>query len=143
MSVINELNRVLANNYALYLKTQNYHWHVEGPNFKNLHEQFQVQYEDLALQIDVWAERIVILGGEAPGTFNAMMQHSEIKDGDAYKKANEMVEDLLNDQKIVINSLKKLEEAAIAEKDSSTEDMAISRIAEHQKIVWMLSAFLK
>jgi len=143
MTTIDELNHVFSNYYALYLKTQSYHWHVTGPHFKNLHEQFQEQYEDLATSVDVLAERIVTLGGKAPGTFNAIMQYSEIKDGDVYKKAEDMVLDLISDHELVVKSLKRLEEIAGSEKDSVTEDLAISRTEIHQKYIWMLSAFLE
>ena len=64
--VIEGLKNVLADNYALYLKTQNYHWNVEGPNFKGLHSLFEEQYTDLAEAIDTVAELIRGLGEKAP-----------------------------------------------------------------------------
>lgn len=143
MAILDELNKVFSNYYALYLKTHNYHWHVEGPHFQNLHAQFQEQYEDLALVVDVIAERIVMLGGKAPGTFNDIMKFVEVKDGDAYKKAPEMVSDLIEDHKLMVKYLKQLEEVAASEGDSVTEDMAIARCEIHQKTIWMMSAFLK
>ena len=66
---IEALEVVLASSYSLMLKTQNYHWNVVGPNFKPLHELFQLQYEDLFLAVDEVAERIRALGSLANGSF--------------------------------------------------------------------------
>lgn len=143
MSILEELNVVFSNYYAFYLKTQNYHWHVKGKDFKTLHETFQLQYEEFATVIDEFAERIVMLGGVAPGSFNAIMKHVKLKDGDASKKATEMVMDLVSDHRLMLDFLKKLEEKAAKTGDSVSEDMAIARAASHQKQIWMLSAYLE
>ena len=67
--VVESLARFLADTYALYLKTQNYHWNVEGPQFAQLHSLFEEQYNDLATTVDEIAERIRALGAPAPGSF--------------------------------------------------------------------------
>src|SRR5262245_38819411 len=63
------LSRVLADSYTLYLKTHNYHWNVTGPMFQTLHLMFETQYNELALAVDLVAERIRALGFPAPGTY--------------------------------------------------------------------------
>ena len=77
------LSRVLADTYALYLKTQNFHWHVTGADFKVLHDLFESQYHELAGAIDEIAESLVIMGKTAPASFSAFEQLKSIADGDA------------------------------------------------------------
>ena len=64
--VTDSLKIVLADSYILYLKTQNYHWNVTGPNFHSLHSMFEEQYNDLFSAVDLIAERIRALGVKAP-----------------------------------------------------------------------------
>lgn len=65
------LSRVLADTYTLYLKTHNFHWNVTGPMFQTLHLMFETQYNELALAVDLIAERIRALGVVAPGTYKS------------------------------------------------------------------------
>ena len=62
------LSRLLADTYTLYLKTHNFHWNVTGPQFNSLHLMFEGQYTELALAVDLIAERIRALGEPAPGS---------------------------------------------------------------------------
>jgi len=68
------LAKVLADTYSLYLKTQNYHWNVRGSIFHSLHIMFENQYKELALAVDVVAERIRALGELAPGSYSEFGQ---------------------------------------------------------------------
>lgn len=61
------LSRLLADTYTLYLKTHKYHWNVTGPMFQTLHLMFETQYNELALAVDLIAERIRALDVLAPG----------------------------------------------------------------------------
>ena len=61
------LSRLLADTYTLYLKTHNYHWNVTGPMFQTLHLMFETQYNELALAVDLIAERIRALGSPRSG----------------------------------------------------------------------------
>ena len=63
------LSKVLADTYTLYLKTHNFHWNVTGAMFQTLHLMFEAQYTELALAVDLIAERIRALGFPAPGTY--------------------------------------------------------------------------
>ena len=65
------LSRLLADSYTLYLKTHNYHWNVTGPMFQTLHLMFETQYNELALAVDLIAERIRSLGAPAPADADA------------------------------------------------------------------------
>ena len=75
------LTKVLADSYTLYLKTHNYHWNVEGPQFRTLHLMFEEQYTELAAAIDEIAERIRALGYYAPGSYSEYAALTSIKEG--------------------------------------------------------------
>ena len=67
--VAEELSKLLAESYTLYLKTHKYHWNVTGPMFHSLHLLFEQQYTELAEAVDTIAERIRALGWKAPGSY--------------------------------------------------------------------------
>ncbi len=133
-----ELKLVLADSYALFLKTQNYHWNVTGPNFKSLHELFELQYDDLFAAIDEIAERIRTLGDKAPGSFSKYAEITSIKEGDENKPADQMVTELVEDQALIIKTLNKALKISQGNDDEVTIGMIIDRIAIHEKNAWML-----
>lgn len=139
-TVINKLKVALADTYALYLKTQNYHWHVRGPQFKSLHELFEMQYTELAQAVDHVAERIIIMAQKAPATFKELEQLKTIKDGDSSLSSNEMVSDLAKDHGILVNDLNQALKIAQDNHDEGTVNLLADRIAAHQKAHWMLTA---
>ena len=89
------LSRLLADTYTLYLKTHNYHWNVTGPMFNTLHLMFETQYNELALAVDLIAERIRALGFPAPGTYADYAQLSSIKERPGVPSAKAMIADLV------------------------------------------------
>lgn len=135
-----KMSILLADTYALYLKTQNYHWHVNGPLFKSLHELFDVQYHELADAVDLLAERIRIKGEPAPATFKALDQLKTIKDGDSTLNANQMVTELAQDHDILIRDLNKAIKLAQEVNDEGTANVLAERIEAHEKARWMLNA---
>ena len=136
------MKTVLANTYALYLKTQNYHWNVEGPHFKPLHELFEEQYTDLAGAIDEMAELIRGLGHKAPGTFSAYSKLITIKDGDETATAETMVKELAEDQEKMEKLLNETLKIAQDEEDEVITDALIGRLTVHRKNKWILSSSL-
>src|SRR3954466_1381619 len=95
------LSRLLADTYTLYLKTHNFHWNVTGPMFQTLHLMFETQYTELALAVDLIAERIRALGYPAPGTYSAYARLSTIKEAAGQPKAEEMIKQLVEGQEAV------------------------------------------
>ena len=89
------LERLLADSYTLYLKTQNFHWNVTGPMFSTLHLLFEGQYTELAVAVDLIAERIRSLGAFAPGSFVAFARLSSGRGGHLGSPAKEMIRQLL------------------------------------------------
>lgn len=136
------LKKVLADSYALYLKTQNYHWNVTGPHFRSLHLMFEEQYTELAAAIDVIAEHIRILGEKAPGSFEAFQTLSTLSDGDENADAGRMVRDIRDDQLALSRMLKDAVALAQRHHDEATIDLLIGRIRAHEKNAWMLSSFM-
>ncbi|MEM6339133.1 MAG: DNA starvation/stationary phase protection protein [Pseudomonadota bacterium] len=140
--VVKHLNIVLAETYALYLKTQNCHWNVTGPNFHSLHGMFEEQYKELAEAIDEIAERIRALGEKVEASFAYFDKAKSISDAKSANSSESMLKDLLQSQEIVIGKLVELSDVAAAQGDKASEDMAVQRLHAHEKQRWMLSSSL-
>ena len=95
------LSRLLADTYTLYLKTHYFHWNVTGPMFQTLHLMFETQYTELALAVDLIAERIRALGFPAPGSYAQYAQLSSIPETTTVPKATEMIKLLVEGQEAV------------------------------------------
>lgn len=141
-NITNNFNIVLANTYSLYLKTQNYHWNVTGPNFKSLHELFQVQYEELIPAIDDIAERIRTLGEKVDGSYENFSKLSSISSAKQNISSQEMVQDLVESNNKLIEIMKAGVEIAQSNHDEASADILIGRIEAHEKHVWMLNSSL-
>lgn len=138
MSTKDLLAAHLADTYALFLKTQNYHWHVKGISFKSLHDLFEEQYKELFVAVDDLAERIVTLGGQAPASFKALDKLASIADGDANHDAKAMLKDLADSHQALVDSLQASLDAI--DDDEGTVTLLGDRLASHQKMHWMLEA---
>ena len=138
--LIKKLSILLADTYALYLKTQNYHWHVKGSHFKSLHELFEKQYLELAEAVDRIAERILIKNHNAPATFKELDHIKTLKDGDSNSDSNTMVTELAGDHGTLIRDLNAAMKMAQDMKDEGTANMLADRIESHEKARWMLQS---
>ncbi len=136
------LSRLLADTYTLYLKTHNFHWNVTGPQFNTLHQMFELQYTELALAVDIIAERIRALGEFAPGSYAAYARLSSIKEADGVPDATEMIRQLADDQAAVVRTARSLFPLADAAHDEPTADLLTQRMQIHEKTAWMLRAML-
>lgn len=142
-AIADELSRVLADSYMLYLKTHNYHWNVTGELFHSLHEQFEEQYTELADAIDEIAERIRALGYRAPGTFKEFNELTSINEEEEEPEAMEMVRRLaLGNEQVLRTAREALEPAKKAE-DEATIDLLTQRLHTHAKTAWMLRSHLE
>ncbi|MCB1110620.1 MAG: DNA starvation/stationary phase protection protein [Chlamydiia bacterium] len=136
------LHTLLASTYALYLKTQNYHWNVTGPQFQTFHLMFQGQYEELAEAIDEIAERIRALGYFPTGSFESFSKISLIKGEKGRPKALEMIQCLLSDHETLVQYLREHLPFVEKEEDGATADFINKRLATHEKTAWMLRSTL-
>ena len=137
------LGKLLADSYTLYLKTHNFHWNVTGPMFQTLHLMFQTQYEELALAVDLVAERIRALGHPAPGTYAEFGKLSSIAETKGVPKALEMVRLLVEGQEAVVRTARSIFPAVERASDEATADLLTQRIQLHEKTAWMLRSLLE
>jgi starvation-inducible DNA-binding protein len=143
MTLIDSLKVVLAENFALYLKAQYYHWNVEGPDFYQLHEFFGDLYEEIYSSIDKFAEEIRALNSYAPGSLKRFLELSSIADEERVLSANEMLSQLLRDNATYINTLTQAFNQSEIEKEIGLSNFIQDRIDQHKKHAWMLRSFLK
>lgn len=134
------LSRLLADTYTLYLKTHNFHWNVEGPMFNTLHLMFEQQYTELALAVDLIAERIRALGHPAPGSYAAYAKLSSIAEADGVPSAEEMIRALAKDQETVARTARSIFPLVDKAHDEPTADLLTQRMQLHEKTAWMLRA---
>lgn len=137
------LSRLLADTYTLYLKTHNFHWNVTGPMFQTLHLMFETQYTELALAVDLIAERIRSLGFPAPGTYKQYAALSSIKEEEGIPKAQEMIKLLVEGQEAVVRTARSLFPIVESAHDEATADLLTQRIQLHEKTAWMLRSLLE
>jgi starvation-inducible DNA-binding protein len=136
------LSKLLADTYSLYLKTHNFHWNVTGPMFQTLHLMFETQYTELALAVDLVAERIRSLGFPAPGTYSEYAKLSSIEETSGVPKAVDMIQLLVAGQEAVVRTARSIFPAAEAAHDEATADLLTQRIQLHEKTAWMLRSLL-
>ena len=132
------LSRLLADTYAVYLKTHGYHWNVRGPNFASLHALFMTQYSEMWAAIDLLAERIRALGELAPQGYRSFADLSVIGDGDPRQDAPAMLAELIADHAALVAAAKAAREGA----DDVTASLIDARVEAHEKHAWMLRASL-
>ncbi len=140
--IAEELGRVLADTYTLYLKTHNYHWNVTGPMFNTLHLMFEEHYNELWVAVDLIAERIRSLGEFAPGSYAQFAELTSIDEADGVPSAEQMLADLVAGHEAVARTARAAFAAADAAGDQSTADLLTQRLQVHEKTAWMLRSML-
>ena len=142
-AIADGLARLLADTYTLYLQTHNFHWNVTGPMFQTLHLMFETQYTELALAVDLIAERIRALGYPAPGTYGEYSKLSSIKETPGVPKANEMIRLLVAGQEAVVRTARSIFPLVEQANDEPTADLLTQRMQIHEKTAWMLRSLLE
>lgn len=142
-AIADGLSRLLADTYTLYLKTHNYHWNVTGPMFSTLHLMFETQYNELALAVDLIAERIRALGYPAPGSYSQYSKLSVIKESESVPNAEAMIADLVKGQEAVVKTARNVFPIAEKANDEPTTDLLTQRMQIHEKTAWMLRSMLE
>jgi starvation-inducible DNA-binding protein len=138
------LSRVLADTYALYLKTHAYHWNVTGPLFSSLHLLFEAEYNELHDAADTIAERIRALGHFAPGSYAVFARLTSIpEDNGSVPAALSMVRNLALGHETLGRTLRAAFGVAEAGGDQATMDMLIGRMEASDKAAWMLRSHLE
>ena len=137
------LSRLLADSYTLYLKTHNYHWNVTGPMFQTLHLMFETQYTELALAVDLIAERIRALGFPAPGSYREFGKLTTITELEGKLDAPSMIRDMVTGQEAVVRTARAAVALVEGAHDEPTLDLLTQRMQVHEKNAWMLRSLLE
>ncbi len=142
MNTTTQLSKILASQYVLYTKTQNFHWNVEGKHFISIHKFTEEIYQALAEQIDTTAERIRALGAPAPGTLKQFFELSFIKESEIAVKETDVLTTLNQDLQELINHMKTTIKTAEESNDPATADMLTGMISDYEKTNWMIKSQL-
>jgi len=137
------LKIVLANHYAFSLKAQNFHWNVEGPDFKQYHDLFGEIYEEVYGSVDTIAERVRTIGFYTPGSFRRYLELSQIEDQVEIPNSRSMIEKLLADISPVQTSIKVCYDHAEQNSNHGLSNLLAERQDAFAKHAWMLTATLK
>jgi starvation-inducible DNA-binding protein len=137
------LSRLLADTYTLYLKTHNYHWNVTGPMFQTLHLMFEAQYNELALAVDLIAERIRALGFRAPGSYREFGALATLEEDVDTPDARTMIARLIEGQETAVRTARSVFPVAEKANDQPTADLLTQRMQVHEKTAWMLRSLLE
>nr|WP_106780557.1 DNA starvation/stationary phase protection protein [Lysinibacillus timonensis] len=137
-----QLNELVATWSVLYTKLHNYHWYVTGPSFFTLHEKFEQLYNEVTLNLDEVAERILTKGGKPVATLKEHLELSHVEEATGNETTQEMVQTVINDFKKIMKLIKDAMNQAAEDGDERTEDMLNATYQNLEKHSWMLSAFL-
>lgn len=137
------LRVVLANSFIMYFKAHSHHWNVEGMHFSQLHDFLGGLYQEVFGSVDTTAEELRALQEYAPKTMSEMYQFKTINEGNVATTVIEMLQDLLNANDGVIDSLNKAIDNATAVNDQGLMDYLAGRLDTHKKHGWMIRSHLK
>lgn len=134
-----KLNGILADAFALYLKTKNFHWHVSGPHFRDYHLLLDEQSEQIFASTDVIAERVRKIGGTTLRSIGQISQLQSIADNNAsFVPAHDMLRELMNDNKAVAAAMRECHELAEKHNDVATASFLENFIDEAERRTWFL-----
>jgi starvation-inducible DNA-binding protein len=133
------LNGLVADSYALYTKTKNFHWHVSGPHFRDYHLLFDEQAAEIFASIDELAERVRKLGAKTIHSIGEIARLSTIKDNDKdFVSPGDMLNELMNDNKTVIRRMRAAHEIADKHDDIATASILENFVDQAEKRNWFL-----
>ncbi|WP_300398157.1 DNA starvation/stationary phase protection protein [uncultured Sphingobium sp.] len=138
-SVAQALNAALADSYALYLKTKNFHWHVSGPHFRDYHLMFDEQATQILGTTDAIAERVRKTGNTTLRSIGDIARHQTVKDNDAdFVNASDMLKELRDDNLALVESFRAVKEAATQAGDNATEGIVDDWTDQAEERAWFL-----
>ena len=138
-SVAEALNGVLADSYALYFKTKNFHWHVSGPHFRDYHLMFDDQAAQILATTDLIAERVRKTGNTTLRSIGDISRHQTLKDNDAdFVNPTDMLKELREDNLKLVEALRAAKEAATQAGDNATEGIVDDWTDQAEERAWFL-----
>ncbi len=133
------LNGLLADAFALYLKTKNFHWHVSGPHFRDYHLLLDEQADQIFATTDELAERVRKVGGTTLRSIGDIAQHQSIKDNDSpFVAPNDMLRELTADNKAMAAAMRKAHQVADKHEDAATAGLLETFIDATERRTWFL-----
>ncbi len=137
------LCQLLADTYALYYRTQHFHWHVVGPQFVSLHKVFEGQYVDLAASVDEIAERIRALDAMVPISLADLLEKSQLPRLQDIPDAGGMLSRLYDDHTHMKKNIAEHLSTVENHDDVVTSDLLSGRLVWHEKTLWILNSLLQ
>lgn len=139
LSVAEALNKALADSYALYFKTKNFHWHVSGPHFRDYHLLFDSQAAQIHAVTDAIAERVRKTGNTTLRSIGDIARHQTIKDNDAdFVSPKDMLDELREDNLSLVQTFRAVKEAATQAGDNATEGIVDDWTDQAEERAWFL-----
>lgn len=143
-ALASELNALLADHLALFFKTKNFHWHVAGPRFRDLHLLFDEQAIEIRDQIDIIGERVRKLDRSTLTSIGSVAQNTQVKDqDDVTLTAEAMLTELRDDNANMVKRLKGLKSLAENAGDNATDGLLDGWTDMAEQRVWFLTQTLK
>lgn len=143
-ALVDALNGVLADHFALYMKTKNFHWHVAGPRFRDLHLLFEEQAVEILAATDLIAERVRKNSADTLTSIGSIAAKSSIKDQDSTTlKAEAMVKELRDDNEKLLANIRALKEAADEAGDNATDGLTDDWTDQAEQRIWFLDQISK
>ncbi len=139
---VDGLQKLLANLQLYYTNLRGFHWNVKGVEFFVLHAKLEEFYDDTAEKVDEVAERILMLGGVPAHNYTEYLKTSSIKETAIVNNTKEIVKNVLDSLKVLIGLERGVIEAASESNDEVTVSLLSDFLADQEKNVWMLTAFL-
>jgi starvation-inducible DNA-binding protein len=138
-NVADALNRILADSYALYLKTKNFHWHVSGPHFRDYHLMLDEHAAAILLTTDIIAERVRKTGGTTLRSIGDISRHQTISDNDEeFVSAADMLTELRGDNLKLVAAYREAKELATEANDNATEGLLDDWTDQAEERAWFL-----
>ncbi len=138
-SVADALNGILADSYALYLKTKNFHWHVSGPHFRDYHLMLDDQAAQILATTDAIAERVRKTGNTTLRSIGDIARRQTIKDNDAeFVSADAMLAELREDNLKLVELLREAKEIVDEAKDNATSGVLDDWTDQAEERAWFL-----
>lgn len=138
-AVAKALNGILADAFALYVKTKNFHWHISGPHFRDYHLMLDEQAAQIYATTDPLAERVRKIGGKTLRSIGSIAKAQTIKDNDEeYVAPRDMLLELMEDNKKVAEAMRKAHKTCDDHDDVASASLLENYIDETEKRTWFL-----
>lgn len=142
-AVSEELNKLLADEVILYIKTRNYHWNIEGPGFNEMHKFYEKQFNQLDEIMDAIAERIRTIGHYTEARLADYLKLTNLIEPPYTNFQNDQLKYLLASHETIINNLRRLITLfAVKHKDLGSSDFVTQLLGQHEKMAWMVRSYL-